>query len=149
MKELQDVIDLLQQNASLVVIVVLLVLLTIQSIPKDGWGWHRHAPRGAAAMGRRARREHQAYITRMLTSDFVNSVEQRVYNGDIGRKDATEIYRILKKGFPIREMFPDAKWLKEQITRRLGKHTEAKLPDAVKKPVRRHMFDTGPERVIL
>jgi hypothetical protein len=91
--------------------------------------------------GKMLRRQRREYVKTLAVDDFVDRVEERVYNGTITREEAKELYRDFKKCFPVKDLFPSPELLKEAIKRRLalGIHTPVELPDKKAKP--RHMFD--------
>ena len=93
-------------------------------------------------MLRRARRN---YVEQQMVDDFVNAIEERVYNGIITREEAKEVYRKLKQSFPIRDLFPSPELLKEAIKHRkaAGIHAPVPLPEAMSELKNRpkHMFD--------
>jgi len=90
-------------------------------------------------MHRKARRD---YVKVLATDDFVDRIEQRVMDGEFTREEATELYVALKRCFPIRDLFPATRWLKENIRRRLNgeAHKPVPLPDRTPVKKRRHMF---------
>lgn len=109
-------------------------------------GWETFKPRGWRRRGRMLRKSRIDHVLNMVTNDFVSDVEQRVYNEEITRDEAGEVYRRLKQGFPIRNLFPNPEILKEKINKRLGNHVAPKLVDKNTKP--RNMLEVS-KRVIL
>lgn len=136
------------------VIVALFASLLVALMP---WGyrkkesqWFEAIPRGYRRRGKKMRRNRKDYVENVLLSDFTDRIETRVMQGEITRAEAQVLYTRLKRVFPtIRDIFPSADRLKEKIKSRLGKHIEAKLPDAAPPLRRRSMFDPKPERVVM
>lgn len=132
----------IEQNELPILVCLLLVLTGFITMPISfggGVGWWNYAPRKyrrGKAMHRKARRD---YVFNLLTQDFVDSVEQRVYHAEITRSEATELYRSMKLVFPIRNLFPNPELLKEKIKNRLGKHIQPNFPDKKEKP--KHAFE--------
>ena len=90
-----------------------------------------------------ARRERKNFIRNTATQDFVDKTEDRVADGFYTRDEATELYRDMKKCFPIRNLFASTERLKDDIKKRLasGLHTPVTLPKVEGKPKRKHLFD--------
>jgi len=128
---------------------LIILLLTLAASHKTEPGWLAYRPRSYQRGKRMLRRARRQFVDNLVTQDFVDSVETRVYNGEITRPEATEIYRRIKGLFPLRNLFPNPELLKENIRKRLGKHTAPNFPD--KKPVVRpkNLFDNSPKRVAL
>lgn len=88
------------------------------------------------------KRQRRNYVRSMIIDELVNIVEQRVYNEEITRKEAREIYRDARKYWPVRDLFPSPELLKENIRDRLAatsKNLPVSLPDLRVRP--KHMFD--------
>lgn len=102
--------------------------------------WWNLIPRRRGKAMRRARRD---WVRRDAIDAFVNHVEERVYNKEYSRKEATELYRDARKYWPVRELFPSPERLKEDIKRRLAAHIneEVSLPDKKEKAQPKHMFE--------
>lgn len=137
------------ENKELVVLCLFLLLVIFISIPRKETGWEVMPPRGWKRRGKNMRKQRQEDVDSLLTSDFVDRVETRVYNGEITRLEATEAYRKLKRLYPIRNLFPSVALLKEKLKARQGTFTKPNLPDVKEKPRRKNMFETAPERVVL
>lgn len=91
-------------------------------------------------MLRRARRE---FIKKQAVDDFVDRVEERFFQGIYTDAERKELYRDIKKCFPIRDVFPSPELLKEAINKRraLGIHNPVPLPDWKEKARPKHMFE--------
>lgn len=89
--------------------------------------------------GRMKKRERELHVTVTAVDGFVSFVEDRVMSGEFTRIEAQEVYRRLKKSFPIKDLFASPEALKETIQRRRasGMHEPSPLP----KPRRRHMLE--------
>lgn len=141
-------------NAIFVMAGVLLLGLCVAAVPErnPGW-WLAYAPKGYRRGARRMRRERERHVNEIMTHEFVSCTEDRVINGEISRSEATEVYRKLKRLFPLRNLFPSSEWLKASIKNRLGKHSDVgvKLPADKKEAPRkrRTLLDPIPERVTL
>lgn len=106
----------------------------------DNWEWLDFIPHRRGRMLRKARRQ---FIKQDAVDGFVSYVEDQVYHGTYTRDEAKELYREMKKTFPIRDLFPSPRLLKEAIRKRLasGIHTPVSLPDLKEKKKRKHAFD--------
>lgn len=114
--------------------------------------WDKLTPRGYRKRGRMLRKHREKIVINVAMADFVDVIEKRVMNGDYTRKESSEIYRRLKRGFPrVKDIFPAPHLLKENIKKRLASkdHEPVPLPDRKPKYKRKHAFDYGPERVVL
>lgn len=104
------------------------------------WSVYDLIPRRRGKAMRRARRN---YVRSLAIDSFVHDVEELVYNGTFTREEAKEIYRDMKKCFPVSDLYPNVQLLKENINKRRasGIHAPVVLPDGEQKPIRRHLFD--------
>lgn len=106
--------------------------------PED-WEWLNSSPK---RRGKMLKRERRKFVKTDATDGFVSYVEDQVINGSYTRGEANEIYRELKKCFPIRDLFPSTEALKENIRRRLVVlKQEGRMPLPGSKPKKKHMFD--------
>ncbi len=103
----------------------------------DKQEWLTFTPHRRGKMLRRARRR---FVEAQAIDDCVNAIEERVYAGVYTRDEAKELYRNLKKVWPVRDLFPCGEALKEAIRHRMEAkiHEPVKLPDT-NKP--KHAFD--------
>lgn len=93
-------------------------------------------------------RKREDEVIHKCVDGFVDWVEELVGAEEISRIEAQDVYRKLKRLFPIRDLFPSSAIMKEKLRQRQGTHPEANFPDKDKwKP--KHMFDTKPKRVTL
>lgn len=108
----------------------------ITSVEEGGW-WNFH-PRGRGKMLRRARRN---YVRSMIIDELVSIIELRVFNGEITRNEAKELYRDARKYWPVKDLFPAPELLKENIKKRRasGTHSPVSLPDPL--PKAKHAFE--------
>jgi|SRR5579872_1089984 len=143
------VVNHFQQNAIVWIGVGVILLLTFAASQNNEPGWIHFQPRGFNRGKRMLRRARQQFVDNLVTQEFVDSVEMHVYNGQITRQEASEIYRRMKQLFPIRNLFPKPELLKENIRKRLGTHVTPNFPD--KKPTVRpkNLFDNSPKRVVM
>lgn len=98
------------------------------------WNYWEVIPRLRGKAMRRARRN---YVRSSAVDGFVGIVEERVYQGEYTRDEAREIYRDLKKAFPIHDLYPSPALLKENIKQRLARKNNdpVPLPGKEKKPM--------------
>lgn len=139
----------LEHDAVMWIGVTLILLLTLAASQKTEPVWQAYRPKGYNRGKRMLRRARRDFVDNLVSQEFVDTVEMHVYNGQITRQEATEIYRRMKQLFPIRNLFPNPELLKENIRKRLGTHVTPNLPD--KKPTVRpkNLFDNSPKRVAL
>lgn len=107
-------------------LLVLLILAWLSQFSNSDW--LNSIPRRRGKTMRRARRN---YIRSDFIDGAVHYIEERVYDNVYSREEAKEIYRDLKKCFPVRDFFPSPELLKENIRRRIasGTHAPVALPD--------------------
>lgn len=128
---------------------LILLLVFAASHNKTTPGWAYHKPRSYNRGKRMLRTERLKFVDNLAAHDFVDCVETRVYNEEITRSEATEVYRKFKRLFPLRDMFPSPHLLKEKIQKRLGTHTAPNLPGTAPKVRAKNLFDNSPKRVAL
>lgn len=143
------VVKSFEQDGALWVGCVIILMLTLAASHKSEPGWLAYRPKGYNRGKRMLRRARQEHVINLVTQEFVDSVEMKVYHGEITRTEATEVYRRMKQLFPIRNLFPSTELLKENIKKRLGKHIEPNLPGKVVKVRAKNLFDNSPKRVAL
>lgn len=139
------------QNAPLIIVLCLMATgaaLSTSVINKDVPGWYTFPPRSYRKRGKKMRKDRLDHVINTATQDFVDSVENRVYHGEFTRAEASEIYRRMKRIFPIRNLFPNPELLKEKLKARQGTFIEPNLPGKKLVVKRKHLFDRA-ERVIL
>jgi hypothetical protein len=127
----------------------IILMLALAASHKSEPGWLAYRPKGYNRGKRMLRRARREFVDNLVTQEFVDSVEMNVYNGNITRQEASEVYRRMKQLFPIRNLFPKPELLKENIKKRLGKHVEPNLPGKVVKIRAKNLFDNSPKRVAL
>ncbi len=98
--------------------------------------WLNYIPHRRGRVMRRARRD---YVRTSTIDEIVNVIEERVYQGTYTREEAKELYRDLKKCFPVRDFFPNPEVLKDNIKKRRasGIHAPVALPGSEKKEVKK------------
>jgi hypothetical protein len=106
-------------------ILLAIMFLCVDKLFTKEAGWLLAGPRRRGRMIRKARRQ---YVDQLATYDFVDKIEERIYQGAITRAEANELYRKMKQLFPIRNLFPSPELLKENIDKRLRKGTHAPVP---------------------
>lgn len=92
-----------------------ITILCVDKLATKEAGWAFSLPRRRGRMIRKKRRQ---YVESLATYDFVDKIEERVYQGAITREEAKELYVMMKRLFPIRELFPSPELLKEAIKKR-------------------------------
>lgn len=130
------------------VALILLLALAASQNNKPVW-WAHFKPRSYNRGKRMLRRARREFVDNLVAQEFVDTVEMHVYNGEITRQEATECYRRMKRLFPIRNLFPNPELLKENIKKRLGKHTTPNLPGKTVTIRPKNLFDNSPKRVAL
>lgn len=143
------VVKSFEQDAVMYIGGFIILMLALAASHKSEPGWLAYRPKGYNRGKRMLRRARQEYVINLVTQEFVDSVEMKVYHGEITRTEATEIYRRMKQLFPIRNLFPSTELLKDNIKKRLGKHVEPNLPGKVVKIRPTNLFDNSPKRVAL
>jgi hypothetical protein len=132
----------IREHAVLIAGALVVIATAFATVPvTDKWEWLDFIPRRRGRMLRRARRE---YVKKMAVDGFVDRVEENVSNGTFTRDEAKELYRELRKCFPIRDLFPSPQLLKEAIKRRLAAKIHEPVPLPGRKPKRKlkHAFDS-------
>jgi hypothetical protein len=107
---------------------VCIIILCVEKLLTKEAGWYFATPR---RRGRMFRKQRWEYVKNLVTYDFTDRIEERVYQGAMTRKEAAEIYRMMKQILPVRGMFPSPELLKENIKKRMksGDHNPVPLPD--------------------
>jgi len=117
------------QDAVFTAGVVTAVFLLILPWNKTGWfDWLILYRRG-----RMKKKERRELVVLQAVDDFVDAIEERVADESISRTEATELYVMLQRAFPIKSLFPSNQWLKDSIRSRLNNHVTPKLPDKKEK----------------
>jgi hypothetical protein len=88
-----------------------------------------------------SRKQRRQRVMEDITYEYVSLTEDKVADETITREEAIEVYRNLKKCFPIPSLYPSVELLKEAIRKRQGTFIEPKLPDVPAKPKLKHAFD--------
>src|SRR6185312_9802674 len=82
------------------------------------------------------RRQRRNYVRSMIIDELVNIIELRVFNNEISRAEAKELYRDARKYWPVKDLFPAPQLLKENVQKRLASKTHEPVPLVDKKPKR-------------
>ena len=116
-----------------------LIVITVGVLVTSGLCWEAVAP---ILRGKKMKKERQQFVRVFMVDKFTSEIEDSVLDGDISREEATEVYRDLKKCFPIPDLYPSVPLLKERIQKRLNSFTHAPvdLPVETAKPVRKSFF---------
>lgn len=109
-----------------------------KELTRTKWEWWNTIPR---RRGKMLRRERRNYVRLQTIDALVNYVEERVYNGEFTRAEASELYRDARKYWPVKDLFPSPELLKKNIEYRLKNQVnkDIPLPDR-KEKAPKHMF---------